>query len=158
MGILKKIAKNIDDYSWKGDFPVYYLYSCGEAGEIFFKNLKEKGVFTGAKCPCCGKVYLPPRIYCEECFEEIKEFLEVPLTGRIETFTIVQKDIDGNSLGCRKAVAFVKIDGTCGGIIGFVLCEPEKVKTAMRVIASLKPASQRKGSMDDIAGFEPIFL
>ena len=157
MGILKKITKNIDALSWKGNFPVHYLYTVGDAGEKFFKNLKEKGVFTGAKCPVCSKVYLPPRIYCEECFEEIKEFPKLPLTGKIETFTIIKEDIEGKPFNERRAVAFVRIDGSCGGILGFIITnKPDDIKIGTTVKARLKSFRKRQGLMDDIEGFELI--
>ncbi|MBI2966998.1 MAG: Zn-ribbon domain-containing OB-fold protein [Bacteroidetes bacterium] len=157
MAILTKITRNVDTRAWHDTFPVHYSYTPGEAGLKFFTNLKEKGVFTGAKCSCCGKVYVPPRIYCEECFEEITDFIKLPATGSIESFTIVKEDIDGKSLGGRKAVGFIRIDSSSGGFLGNILCKnPDDVKTGMKVKARMKPASKRQGLMNDIEGFELV--
>ena len=52
---------------WRGDMQADYLYTNGAAGDRFFTNLKKKGTFLACKCPECNKVFLPPRMYCEDC-------------------------------------------------------------------------------------------
>lgn len=154
MGIINKVTRNIDGLNKKGDYPVYYLYTTGAAGKIFFGNLKEKGEFTGGRCHVCSKVYFPLRIYCEECFEEIKEFVKLPLKGSVVTFTVVKHDIDGNWFNAPKTAAFINIEGTCGGIFGFI--KDGGVEIGDQVEAVLKPKKERNGTMDDILYFKKL--
>ncbi|MBM4386815.1 MAG: Zn-ribbon domain-containing OB-fold protein [Deltaproteobacteria bacterium] len=154
MGIINKVTRNIAGLNKKGDFPVYYLYTTGAAGRIFFGNLKEKGEFTGGKCPACSRVYFPLRIYCEECFEEIKEFVKLPLKGRVVTFTVVARDIDGRGFDAPRTAAFVNIEGSCGGIFGFV--KDGGVEIGDQVEAVLKSKKERNGTMDDILHFRKL--
>jgi uncharacterized OB-fold protein len=153
MGIISKVTKNIEGKAHYHKFPVWYEYTVGVAGEIFAKNLKEQGLLTGAKCPCCGKVYLPPRVYCEECFEEIKEFLALEPVGVVETYCEVYEDIDGNRFDKPKVVAFVRIDGSCGGLFGFI---EGGVQMGDKVKAQLVEKRKRTGTVSDIVCFKKV--
>lgn len=56
----------------------------------FVDHLLE-GRILGAKCPSCGRVYVPSKGYCPMCVVAISESdeLEVPDTGIVSGFTIV---------------------------------------------------------------------
>jgi len=153
MGIISKVTKNIEGKAHYYKFPVWYDYTVGIAGEVFAKNLKEKGVLTGAKCPCCGKVYLPPRVYCEECFEEIKDFLPLDPVGVVETYCEVCEDIDGNKFEKPKVVAFVRIDGSCGGLFGYV---EGSIQIGEKVKAEIVEEGKRTGTIFDIICFKKV--
>ena len=58
---------------WHGHMEPDYAYTLGIAGERFFKEIKENGRIMGARCKKCGKIYVPPKLYCEECFEKLEE-------------------------------------------------------------------------------------
>lgn len=143
---------------WYGHMEVQeYIYTVGVAGEIFFKNLKEKGVLTGGRCKKCNIIYMPARAYCELCFSEITEWVEFEPRGLIETYTIVYFDKEGKRLEEPKIVAFISIPGTHGGIIHFVgEVKPEDVDFDMEVEAVLKPPEEREGNILDIKYFKPV--
>jgi len=44
-----------------------YSYTAGQALSVFLNGLKE-GKILGRKCNKCGRIYVPPRMYCEDCF------------------------------------------------------------------------------------------
>src|SRR3989442_2997152 len=97
--------------------PVQYLYTAGVAGERFFQTLRRKGVFAVTTCAECQVTYLPPRLYCERCFADLSEaWAEVAPSGRVHTYTVVHEDQDGRPLDPPQVVAFVRIDGTSGGL------------------------------------------
>jgi uncharacterized OB-fold protein len=98
-------------------------------------------------------VYLPPRVYCEECFEEIKEFLALEPVGVVETFCEVYEDIDGNKFDKPKVVAFVRIDGSCGGLFGFI---EGGVQMGDKVKAQLVEKRKRTGTVSDIVCFKKV--
>jgi len=56
--------------------------------EQFYKFLSTNKLMAG-KCEKCGKIHLPPRPLCNDCFS--KEFTWLPLTGKgkLLTYTII---------------------------------------------------------------------
>lgn len=154
---LDKVTQVAQTKPWHGDIPVYGQYTFGIAGERFFRDIKDKGRIMGAKCAACNLVYVPPRIYCERCFGELAEWLEIPNRGVVHTFTVAHADLDGNRLKEPIVVALVKFDGVYGGLVhrlGEV--EPDKVTIGMAVEMMLKPKAERTGSILDINYFRPI--
>jgi len=151
---LEKITNPFSARHWLGDMEADYVYTLGVAGERFFKELKQKGRIMGAKCPRCGIVYVPPRIYCERCFSKLEEWVDVGKKGVIHTFTIATIDIDGSKLEKPVIYALVKFEGAHGGII-HKIGETNNVCIGMKVEAVLKPPRERKASINDIKYFKP---
>ena len=119
-----KIGREDKLLSWKDVMEAEeYVYTVGYAGEEFFKGLKE-GKIIGSKCPKCGKVYVPPTLYCEECFVET-QFVEVKGRAYLDSYTIIYKDFDGNKLETPQVIGFVKFEGTNGGLLAIVEGEPK---------------------------------
>ena len=141
----------------RGKMPVQYLYTAGVAGERFFQAVKTKGVFIATTCRECRITYLPPRVYCERCFADLSEtWSPVPSTGRVHSYTVVHQDQDGQPVDPPQIVAFVRMDGTDGGLIARVLqTSLPEVNLDMPVEAVLRPPRQRRGTLDDIVGFAP---
>jgi uncharacterized OB-fold protein len=137
--------------------PVQYLYTAGVAGDRFFHTVKTKGVFTATACRECRITYLPPRVYCERCFADLSEtWSQVASTGRVHSYTVVHQDQHGRPVDPPQIVAFVRIDGTDGGLMGRVLkVSLQEVHLDMPVEAVLLPPRRRRGALDDIAGFAP---
>ena len=57
--------------------------------EQFYKNVLQGKLLAG-KCKKCGKVHLPPRPLCDECFSNEFEWKEIPQKGKLLTYTIIQ--------------------------------------------------------------------
>lgn len=110
---------------------------------------------VGATCPKCNKTRLPPRMYCEACFSELKDWVDVGKEGRVDTFTAAQVGVDGEPFGRTSCVWSHKISKS-EGIIHIVHAKPEKVKIGMRVKAKLNPKKDRTGSILDIGNFVPL--
>lgn len=157
MGITEKITKNIDMTSWKGKIPLNYIYTVGIAGERFFREIKDNAKFVGTKCDKCNVIYVPPKIYCERCFNRLENYIDVGTKGTVHTFTICYENVDGTKKEEPTIIAMVKIDGTDGGLI-HRLCEvdPKEVKIGMTVEAIFKTKEEREGSILDIKYFKPI--
>jgi hypothetical protein len=150
---LEKITNPFSARHWLGDMEADYIYTLGVAGERFFKELK-KGKIMGAKCRRCGVVYVPPRMYCERCFEKLEEWVELGKKGVVYTFTIATVDVDGKELEKPVIYALIKFNGVHGGII-HKIGETDTVFIGMKVEAVLKSPRQRKASINDIAYFKP---
>jgi uncharacterized OB-fold protein len=56
--------------------------------EQFYRNITQRKLL-GAKCLKCGKIHLPPRPLCSECFSKDFEWIEIPSSGRLLTYTII---------------------------------------------------------------------
>ena len=157
MSLLHRIEHLHDALSWEGDMPTLGRYTAGIAGEKFFREIQENARFLGTVCPACGITYVPPRLYCEQCFAHLEEWVEVPATGRVHTFTVVHLHLDGNPLPEPRVMAFVHLDDTSGGLVHFLgEVEPERVCIGMCVEAVFKDKAERKGGILDIEYFRPV--
>lgn len=142
---------------WLGDMEADYVYTLGKAGERFFKEIKENGKIMGAKCPQCNVTHVPARMYCEKCFAELEEWVDVGKRGEVHTFTIATIDVDGKKMKKPTIYALIKFNGACGGLVHKIgEAKAEKVKIGMKVEAVLKPSFERKASITDIKYFKPI--
>ena len=142
---------------WPGHMEADYIYTHGLAGERFFKEIKENGRIMGAKCKNCNIVYVPPRIYCERCFEKLEEWIDVGIRGTIHTFTVAYVDEEDSRLEQPTIYAMIRIKGTNGGLIHRIgEANPRNVRIGMEVEAVFKPKEEREGSINDIKYFKPI--
>ena len=138
------------------DMSVDYIYTSGIAGETFFKALRDEGRILAAHCPVCKNNQLPPRMFCEGCFTELTEFVEVPAEGRVAAMTVAKVDRRGGPLPNPEVYAFVTFKGIQeGGLVHRLLVVPEKAKVGLAVRVRLKPREARTGTILDIEGFEP---
>lgn len=144
--------------TWRGTMPVQFRYTPGAAGLRFFQTLKRKGLFAATRCEACRRTYLPPRLYCEECFADLSTaWVDVHPRGSVHSFTLVYVDREGRRLKEPEIAAFVRIDGTDGGLVArLVNVAPADLRLEMPVEAVLLPPRRRRASLDDIIGFGPV--
>ncbi len=139
---------------WPVDMSVDYIYTTGLAGERFFRALRDEGRILAAHCGVCRVNQLPPRMFCERCFSEIREFVDVPLEGRVAAVTVARVDRHDKPLPQPQAFAFVTFKGVKrGGLIHRLLVPPVKARVGMAVRVSLRPKEARTGGILDIEGF-----
>lgn len=156
MSLMYRIQHPRDALAWEGEIPISSRYTVGIAGERFFREIKDNGRLMGTYCPECDITYVPPRLYCERCFAHLEEWVEVAHTGRVHTFTVVHVGLDGEPLPEPRVVAFVRLDGTDGGLVHYLGdVEPGEVYVGMPVEAVFKDKGERRGSILDIAYFRP---
>ena len=157
MGLTERVTRNIDLKAWHGEFPVEFLYTAGIAGERFFRELKDSGRIMGTRCEKCDAVYVPPKIYCERCFEGLEEWVDAGLTGIVHTFTVAHIDVDGKRLKKPVVIGLIKFGNSTGGLVHIISgIKPADVAIGMPVRAALKPKKSREGSIHDIQNFVPI--
>ena len=56
--------------------------------EQFYKHINQ-GKLLGGKCRKCGKIHLPPRPLCDNCFSKDFEWTEIPTKGKLSTYTVI---------------------------------------------------------------------
>ena len=157
MALTERMQQTTDAGHWTGHIPLEYIYTCGRAGERFFRTLMDKDAFLAARCDRCQKVYVPPRFYCEQCFDRLEDhFVETGTRGTVHTFTVLFRNLDGSRKKDPLVMAVVRLDGTDGGIVhalGEVALE--EVHIDLPVEAVLKPKAERQGAITDILYFKP---
>ena len=149
--------KSILKEDWN-DPGLSYTWSTGVAIGTYLEGLK-KGRILGVRCRSCNRIMVPPRMFCEECFKTIDEFVPVQDTGTINTFAICYIRTDASRQKRPQLPAVVELDGASKGmgilhLLGEV--KPTDVKIGMKVKAVWKPARERKGDITDIRYFRPM--
>lgn len=110
-----------------------------------------------AKCNNCKQSYLPPRLYCEECFEKLESWSPVNPEGEISSYTIAHVHSDGTRLQEPKFIAFIKFGNVKGGMIHYLgNMGKKKIVMGMMVKPRFRPKPKRIGSIVDIEYFEPV--
>ena len=140
---------------WRGHIEADYVYTSGIAGERFFRELRDHGRLVGTRCRECGRRWVPPKLFCEECFKEAKDWVDLPPEGRVVATCVVRVDPAGRSLPTPDVWGFVRFKGFEGGLVHRLLVEPERAHAGLRVRAVLKPVGSRAGAITDIEGFAP---
>jgi uncharacterized OB-fold protein len=56
--------------------------------EQFYKYLAQGKLMAG-KCQKCGKIHLPPRPLCDNCFGQEFTWTEIQGKGKLVTFTVI---------------------------------------------------------------------
>lgn len=143
-----------------------YSFPAGQAISRFLEGLKEARIL-GSRCGSCGRVYVPPRAYCEYCFKASVEWVEVEDRGVVHTAVVSYISADRARLEKPEIVGVIRLEapGHREGSYEFAglfhrICNasPEDVFTG-RIIGSRVRArwrSERSGSINDIECFEVL--
>jgi len=157
MALLDTIDKLGKAIAWQGDIPITSRYTAGIAGERFLREVKEDARIVGTHCSQCDLTYVPATMFCERCFAELDEWVEVASQGTVFTYTVLYRDLDDRPLETPAVLAYVKLEGSDGGLVHFLgEVEPAAVFIGMPVEAVFKAASERVGSILDIKHFRPV--
>jgi uncharacterized OB-fold protein len=149
MPLNERITRVDDLRSWRDQIPFHYVYTAGVAGERFFRGLQD-GKILAANCSSCGRKYLPPKMYCVNCFVEISDFVDVGSVAKVRALAESRFDFDGNAAQAPRTFAFLTFKGVEGGILHYA---GDGLKVGSRAIARFRPKQERKGTMLDIEGF-----
>jgi uncharacterized OB-fold protein len=137
-----------------GRVDVEYHWSAGIAGSRFFTELRDSGKIMGTKCPECKRVLVPPRIFCEECFVDTDEWVEVSTAGEILTFAESYFGLQGQRLEEPWYIGIIKLDGADGGLFHRIVKGESEIAIGGRVEAVL--ADERQGHIMDIVNFRTV--
>ncbi|HOD29387.1 MAG TPA: Zn-ribbon domain-containing OB-fold protein [Syntrophales bacterium] len=142
-----------------GDSSQPFNWTVDEYGSTFLREMRDHKKLVGIKCPKCGKVYVPPRPVCGQCYVGMNEIVPVSDEGEIYVFTIVHFGFVDPNTGVQRPVphgyAFIKLDGADTCLTHFLdSVDPVKVKVGARVKAVFE--QKRTGSMMDIKHFKVL--
>lgn len=137
-----------------GRVEIAYKWSAGIAGTRFFHELRENRRIMGSKCPQCERVLVPPRIFCEECFVDTEEWVEVSTQGTVLTFAESYFGLQGQKLDKPWYVGIIKLDESDGGLFHRLVPDQRPVDIDARVEAVF--ADERNGEILDIEHFRTV--
>jgi uncharacterized OB-fold protein len=148
--------KNVLFNEWNPN--AQYAWDAGVAIGRYLDELKQ-GRLVGVHCRKCDRTVIPPRNFCEWCFRPMDDWVDLPDTGTVNTFSLCYVTWNMEYLTDPEIPAVIDIDGTSPpmGImhkLGEV--EPKAVKIGMQVQAVWKPPEEREGSILDIKYFRPM--
>ncbi|HKS47560.1 MAG TPA: OB-fold domain-containing protein [Amycolatopsis sp.] len=134
---------------------LHYQHSASPEETRYLRGLAE-GRFIGQRCPACGKVYLPPRGACPTDGVPTAEEVELPDTGIVTTFCIVNVPFLGQRIKPPYVAAYILLDGADIAFLHLVLgCEASEVRMGMRVRAAWKPREEWGTTLENVHHFEP---
>ena len=132
-----------------------YLYAASPEESLFYTSLAE-GKLVGQRCPTCGKVYIPPRSACPADGTPTAEEIELPDTGTVTTFCIVNVPFLGQRITPPYVSAYILLDGADIAFLHLILDIPaEEVRMGMRVKAVWKPKDEWGTTIENISHFRP---
>ena len=89
--------------------------------EQFYKFLQQGKLLAG-KCLKCGKIHLPPRPLCDNCYSKEFEWVTVSGKGKLITYTVINiapqqfQDLTPYAVGIIQLENGLKIPGMIQGI------------------------------------------
>jgi hypothetical protein len=160
MGEVKKKKEKDDVIKFEVKWEIPYIHSAGKHATKFFEALKEKKIL-GVRCPRCNRVLVPPRAFCERCFVETSDWVEVKDEGVLTTISVCYMKFTGLP-DPPYATGIVKLDGADTGMLCYLgdvdLSDWKKVheifKPGTRVKAVWK--DKPEGKITDIMYFKPV--
>ncbi|GAA1944428.1 Zn-ribbon domain-containing OB-fold protein [Amycolatopsis minnesotensis] len=137
--------------------PVHLKYQHSVSpGESRYLRALGEGRMLGQRCPSCEKVYIPPRGSCPTDGVPTTDEVDLPDTGIITTFCIVNVPFLGQRIKPPYVAAYVLLDGADIAFLHLVLgCAADEVRMGMRVRASWKPREEWGTTLENIDHFEP---
>ena len=133
-----------------------YTYTASPITEAFLRGTQERRLL-GRRCSQCGKVYLPPRGVCSMCGAAFTdEIVEIPDTGTVATFAVVNVNFASREVELPYAVVEVLFDGAA--ITSQFLIQGvthDQVRMGMRVRAVWKEGDLQP-TLSNVTHVEPL--
>ena len=132
-----------------------YQHTASAAESAYLRGLAE-GRLIGQRCPACRKVYIPSRGVCPADGVPADEAVELPDTGTVTTFSIVNVGYPGQKVAPPYVAAAVLLDGADIAFQHLILgCDPADVHLGLRVRAVWRPRAEWDTTAETISHFGP---
>ena len=111
--------------------------------EQFYRFMNE-GKLMGAKCIKCGKIMLPPRPICIQCYSENLEWIKLENKGKLLTYTIIHvappqfQHLVPYAVGIIELEKGLKLPGMIKGI------DFDKIKIGMELKIEVEPITKEE--------------
>ena len=132
-----------------------YEHTASPGETVYLRGLAE-GRLLGQRCPVCAKVYIPTRGTCPTDGVPMDEVVELPETGTVTTFCVVNVPYKGQRVTPPYVAAAVLLDGADIAFQHLILgCDASEVHMGMRVRAVWKPRDQWGTHAENVDHFTP---
>jgi uncharacterized OB-fold protein len=139
----------------EGAISIPYQWTTGPAVGRFLTDLRDHARLSAARCPGCGKIYVPPAGVCGLCHVRIDDLSSIPSTGTLQAFTVVSERVALRPKEPPYVLGLIKIDRADTCLLHVVLAEdPGSLRPGARVQAVFK--AERQGDVTDIEGFKVL--
>ena len=81
------------------------------------EEIKDNARIMGTCCRNCELIYVPATMFCERCFAQLDEWVEVANQGTVFTYTVLYRDLDDQPMDPPAILAYVKLEGSTGGLV-----------------------------------------
>ncbi len=124
--------------------------------ESVYLRALQQGKLLGARAGEDGKVYFPAREADPATGRELDRFVELPDTGTVTTFAIINIPFAGQKIKPPYVAAYILLDGADIPFLHLVTgVDAADVRMGMRVQAVWKPRDEWGPGIDNIEYFEP---
>ena len=122
----------------KGVFPNILTETHASAMTQPFWDAALEDRLVAPRCTTCGTFRMPPSPFCFICQTRDVEWVELPGTGTIYTFTVVRHPLHPDLAAiCPYVSGVVELDGTQGAgarmLVNITDCDPDAVRIGDRV-------------------------
>ncbi|MBF6062344.1 OB-fold domain-containing protein [Nocardia terpenica] len=132
-----------------------YKHTASPQESGYLKALAE-GRLIGGRADAESKVYFPPRGADPIDGRPTDDIVDLPDTGIITTFCIVNVPFLGQKIKPPFVAAYILLDGADIPVLHRVLgCDPAQVRMGMRVKAVWKPREEWGYTLENVDHFEP---
>jgi len=134
---------------------LHYEHTASPGESAYLRGLASHRLL-GQRCGVCGRVYVPPRGTCPADGVPTREEVELPETGTVTTFCVVNVGYPGQRVTPPYVAAAVLLDGADIAFQHLILgCDPGDVRMGMRVRAVWRPRSEWATTAETISHFAP---
>lgn len=99
----------------------------------YTREIPQRYRLEAGRCAKCGKVYYPPRLVCAECGGRAFEKLNLPLEGKVVTFTVIRVGPADFAADVPYALGLVEVAPGVRLMAQIVDVPAEEIKTGMPV-------------------------
>lgn len=132
-----------------------YNWTTGKAMGRFLTDFRDSAKIGASRCSGCGRVYVPPQDFCDLCFTEMRDWVDLPGTGTVESYTVVHVPNPGQPNHPPYAIGLIRLDGADSCLLHLLGGAPPEHRWCG---ARVKPRwrAERRGEILDIEHFEPV--
>jgi uncharacterized OB-fold protein len=117
----------------RGVFPSLMTQTYADARSQPFWDAAKEDRLAVPRCTNCGTFRLPPSPFCFTCQSRGMEYVDLPGTGRIYSFTVVRHPLHPDlAAACPYVSGVVELDGTQGAgarmLVNIIDCHPDAVR------------------------------
>ena len=134
---------------------LHYEHTASPGESSYLRGLAA-GRLLGQRCPACGQVYFPSRGVCPADGVPTTDEVELPDTGTVTTFCVVNVPFPGQRVTPPYVAGAVLLDGADITFQHLILGGPaSEVRMGMRVRAVWKPRAEWGTTAENIDHFRP---